>query len=394
MDKPFLEVCPNVCFLPTLCFANNDWFYGSAEKILEMYDWVDEKYRKDSTNRMEDLLLGLFKKHGWRTTGDHDGDRRKRGDVDIVVEDEDTVLLIQLKRTKFRQKLSGQYLEAENTDNKAARQLNDCNDDKYKRDEKKVVRWYVTNSYENCLKQFVDKEKTTSCTKVNYFDLLFVLGLSERMQEILDNPSGIYPPLNKENLDEIRHLERELQTLDGIIGYISEDRMIRGHSNWKDAFSSKATGFQINGTLFPAITEPCKAYEILLKTNNTDANERLNSILDDSIMDVNERLRIAVELSHTIPDDYRVWDVLAGIYTDKEEFGKAIECCKKALDLMPNDPFLLRNYILTLCKEKKNLGMSVFDMSEEEIETVKALIDEYWFLDAEIPWEYLFLLGK
>ncbi len=389
MSKPFLEVCPNVYFLPTLFFANNDWFYGSAEKIIEMYDSVDEKYRKESTDRMEDLLSNLFKRHGFNTTCNHDGDQRKRGDVDITVEYKDTALLIQLKRTKFRPNLSEQYLEIENTDNKAARQLNNY---EYKGDKKIVVRWYVTNSYENCLKEFVDEENKTSCIKVNYFDLVFVLGLSNKIQQILDNPSVIYPTMKKESLDEIRHLKSELQTLDGIIGYISEDRMIRGHSNWKEAFSGKAIGFHINGTLFPTITEPCKAYEIQLKTSNTDAYDRLNCILDNSIMNVNERLRIAEELSHTIPDDYRVWDFLADIYTDKEEFDKAIECCKKALDLMPNDPFLLRNYIITLCKEKKTLDLSVFDMSGEEIKTVKALLDEYWFLDAEIPWEYLFLL--
>ena len=168
--------------------------------------------------------------------------------------------------------------------------------------------------------------------------------------------------------------------------------MIKGHSNWKDAFLSRATGFSINGTLFPTITEPCKAYEILLQTENTDAYERLNSIVGNTKLDTDERLIIAEELSNTIPDDYRVWDVLADLYTDKEEFDKAIECCKKALTLLPNDPYLLRNYIITLYREKKTHDLSALDLSEEETKTVKTLLDEYWFLDNEIPSEYLFLL--
>ena len=390
MDKPFLKVCPNVYFLPTLFFANNDWFYGSAEKILEMYDLVDKKYRKESTDRMEDLLSNLFKRHGFNTICNHDGDQRKRGDVDITVEYKDTALLIQLKRTKLRQNLSEQYWETENTDNKAARQINNH---EYKGDKKKVVRWYVTNSYENCLKEFVDEENKTSCIKVNYFDLVFTLGfLDVMMQKMLDNPFPIYPPLGKEALDEMCQLKKELESLDGIIKYITEDRMIKGHSNWKDAFLSRASGFSINGTLFPTIAEPCKAYEILLQTENADAYERLNSIVGNTKLDIDERLMIAEELSLAIPDDYRVWDVLADIYTDKEDFDKAVECCKKALALLPNDPYLLRNYIVILYKEKKTHNLSVLNLSEEETKVVKILLDEYWFLDNEIPSEYLFLL--
>ena len=389
INKPFLEICPNIYIFPLMFFANNDWFYASAEKILEMYDLVDEKDRKESTNRMEELLANLFKKYGFRAICNHDGDKKRKGDVDIIVEGKDTALLIQLKRTKCRPNLSDQYLETENTDNKAARQLNEY---EYKGDKKKVVRWYVTNSYENCLKEYDDPKHQTSCIKVNYFDLVFVLGLPGMIQQLLDNSSRIYPPLGKEALDEMRQLKKELESLDGIIKYITEDRMIKGHSNWKDAFLSRATGFSINGTLFPTITEPCKAYEILLKTENTDTYERLNNIIGNTKLNIVDRLRIAEELSHSIPDDYRVWDILADIYTEKEEFDKAIECCKKALGLLPNDPYLLRNYIITLFRGKKTHDLSALDLSEEEIKTVKTLIDEYWFLDNEIPSEFIYLL--
>jgi tetratricopeptide (TPR) repeat protein len=279
-------------------------------------------------------------------------------------------------------------LETENTDNKAAHQLNVY---KYEGKKRNVVRWYVTNSYENCLKEYVDKENGTSCIKVNYFDLIMALRLSDVMQKVLDDPSNIYPSFNHDNLDEIRQLIINLKSLDGLIKYIAEDSIIRGHSNMKDAFLSRELNFSINGTLFPVITEPCKAYEILLKTDNTEAYERLNSILDNNIKDVDERLRIAVELSQAIPDDYRIWDVLADIYTDKEEFDKAIECCKRALDLLPNDPFLLRNYIITLNKESSaSRKPYAFHQSEEEKEAAKVLFNDYWYLDAELPSGYLY----
>lgn len=386
INKPFLEICPNIYIFPLMFFANNDWFYASAEKILEMYDLVDEKDRKESTNRMEELLANLFKKYGFRAICNHDGDKKRKGDVDIIVEGKDTALLIQLKRTKCRPNLSDQYLETENTDNKAARQLNEY---EYKGDKKKVVRWYVTNSYENCLKEYDDPKHQTSCIKVNYFDLVFVLGLPGMIQQLLDNPSRIYPPLGKEALDEMRQLKKELESLEGIIKYITEDRMIKGHSNWKDAFLSRATGFSINGTLFPTITEPCKAYEILLQTENTDAYERLNSIVGNTKLDIDERLMIAEELSLAIPDDYRVWDVLADIYTDKEDFDKAVDCCKKALDVMPDDPFLLRNYAVTLRKKRESQGLFL-PQSEEEKNAVLKLHNDYWFLDVELPSEYLY----
>ena len=98
---------------------------------------------------------------------------------------------------------------------------------------------------------------------------------------------------------------------------------------------------------------------------------------------------IAEELSNTIPDDYRVWDVLADLYTDKEEFDKAIECCKKALDIMPDDPFLLRNYAVTLRKKRESQGLSL-PQSEEEKNVILKLHYDYWFLDVELPSGYLY----
>lgn len=338
MSKPFLMIGKDTYFTPTLFLANNDWLYGSVKKVMEMYDKVPKRIREENAKLMEKKLADLFEQNGWKITCCHDGDKRKKGDVDIIVEDDETALLIQLKRTKFRPTPSDQYLEILNVDNKAFYQLGAY---KYEGEKKNVVRWYVTNSYENCL---CIRE---GCTKVNYFDLIQLL---------------------KPN--------RKWSKLDDLIKYVSEDTYLK-----KELYQNKdVRPFLGQIGMILHVSQPHQAYDILIKTDEIESHEQLNSILDKSKMDIEERLKIAEELSKTISDDYRVWDVLADIYTDKEEFDKAIECCKKTLDLMPNDPFLLHNYAITL-RKKRESHMLLLPPSDEERRVFHTLRECYWFLD-------------
>ncbi len=340
MSKPFLMIGKDTYFTPTLFLANNDWFYGSAGKVMEMYAKAPEVIRKANVSLLEEKLADLFRQNGWKITCYHDGDKRKKGDVDIIVEDDETALLIQLKRTKFRPTPSDQYLEILNIDNTAFYQLGAY---KYEGEKKNVVRWYVTNSYENCL---CIRE---GCTKVNYFDLIQLL-----------EPN------------------RKWSKLDDLIKYVAEDIYLK-----KELYQNMDARprLKLLGMILP-VSQPHHSYGILIKTDESEPQEKLNSILDKSKMDIEDRLRIAEELSKTISDDYRVWDVLADIYTDKEEFDKAIECCKKALDLMPNDPFLLRNYAITLRKEREShLPELLLSLSDDERKVFKTLRECYWFLD-------------
>lgn len=338
MSKPFLMIGKDTYFTPTLFLANNDWLYGSAEKVIELYARVPEVIRKANVSLLEEKFADLFKQKGWKITCYHDGDKRKKGDVDIIVEDDETALLIQLKRTKFRPTLSDQYLEMLNVDNTAFYQLDAY---KYEGEKKNVVRWYVTNSYENCLCT------RGGCTKVNYFDLIRLL-----------EPN------------------RNWSKLDDLIKYVGEDTYLK-----KELYQNKDVRPYLGqlGMIIP-VSQPHQAYDILLKTDEIESHEKLNSILDKIKMDNEDRLKIAEELSKTIPDDYRVWDVLADIYTDKGEFDKAIECCKKTLDLMPNDPFLLHNYAITL-RKKRESHLLLLPPSDEERKAFKTLRECYWFLD-------------
>ena len=94
------------------------------------------------------------------------------GDIDIIVEQDNTVLLIQLKRTYLLLTPKDVYYESIMIDRKAAQQLNDAEvwlnkpNDIYSMEGKKVFKWIVTTSYEGVLSD------VNGCCKVNYFDLL------------------------------------------------------------------------------------------------------------------------------------------------------------------------------------------------------------------------------
>lgn len=332
ISKPFLEIGKDIYFTPTMFLANSDWFYGSAEKIIELVNCKGyAQERKESSDKLEDFLAELFNEHkqkGWSAACPRDDSKRNEGDVDIIVEDNETALLIQLKRSKFRTTQSDQYLEIENVDNKAAFQINKYT---YKGKKKNVVRWYVTNSYENCLRVY--NSGKTSCTKVNYFDLIHLLN-------------------------------REWTTLDELINFVINDSYLKEL-----------------GIIIPQ-EQPYKTYKLLLKTGDVVSYEKLNGILDKSV-DIDECLRIADELSHSIPDDYRVWDILADIYTDKRDFGKALACRWKALRITHYDPLLLHKYLMTLRKQRESHPL-ILPQSEVERKVTNTLMDRYWCLGVEI----------
>ena len=337
MSNPFLMIGKDTYFTPTLFLANNDWLYGSAEKVMEMYTEVSQEIRKDNANWMEKKLADMFEQKGWKKYCYHDGDKRKPGDVDIIVEDEETALLIQLKRTKFRPTPYDQYLEIVNIDNKAFYQLYAY---KYKGEKQNVVRWYVTNSYENCLYTH------EGCTKVNYMDLIRLL-----------------------------ETNRKWSKLDDLIKYVAEDSYLK-----KELYLNMdvRSCLRLLGMILP-MAQPHQ-YDILIKSKDDESHEKLNSILDKSKMDIEDRLKIAKDLSKIIPDDCGVWDVLADIYTDKGEFDKAIACSKRALKISGYDPFLLHNYAVTLRKKRKCHAL-ILPPLEEELKVVKVLMEQYWFLD-------------
>lgn len=166
--RPFVRF-DNLLFTPTMFFANNDWFYTFTELALR-------NSNKSISTKMEEYLALNFKEKGLKVRVINETETNEiEGDVDLFVEDNDTLLFIQLKRTKFRLNPEDVYNEIINVDLKASRQLNNAEhslkipNKVYDTKGKQPVKWIVTTSYENV------GESINGCRKVNYFDVLYVL---------------------------------------------------------------------------------------------------------------------------------------------------------------------------------------------------------------------------
>ena len=174
-NRPFLRI-GEMLFCPMLFFAKNDWFYGFAQTAIQN---LNQRYnfaeRKRTAILMEEHLGSLFTEKGWgvKVIIDQETSRMK-GDIDVFVEDRDTQLLIQLKRTYFRTTLKDAFYESVQSDRKAAQQLND-GVDFLKTDtsifqlKSEPIKWIVSTSFENILTDI------DGCLKVNYFDLIWML---------------------------------------------------------------------------------------------------------------------------------------------------------------------------------------------------------------------------
>lgn len=185
--KPFIQI-GDLLFCPMLFFANNDWFYAFAQAAIENLNHPSNRgFQKDNSKKIETKLTEEFAAIGFKATNLPDSDKYK-GDVDILVEDDSSVLFIQLKRTYFRLDLESQYNEELNSEIHAMNQLNEAEKSLSKPNEiyhfkKKPIKWIVSTSLENIGKTF------DGCLKVNYFDLFRILRTKEQktIQGIYDN---------------------------------------------------------------------------------------------------------------------------------------------------------------------------------------------------------------
>jgi len=175
-ETPFIRM-GQYLLTHTSLFASNEWFYSIAQRILNVYASKNHtKERNDSAGFMEVKLSEKFKKHGWKSKVISEQEASKiDGDIDIFVNDGNSQLLIQLKRTKFKLDLASDYKDSLETDLKASGQLNEAvkmletNPLPGMEILKNHERWIVTTSFEGVL------SKVDGCLKVNYFDLLWAL---------------------------------------------------------------------------------------------------------------------------------------------------------------------------------------------------------------------------
>ncbi|MBC9812188.1 hypothetical protein H9Y05_06815 [Crocinitomicaceae bacterium CZZ-1] len=175
-ETPFLRL-GNYVISPTSLFATNDWFYSLGQMALSKYaNRTHENERQETASLMEIELGKMFKEHEWKSMVISEQEASKiDGDIDIFVNDGNSQLLIQLKRTKFKLDLASDYKDSLETDLKASGQLNEAvrmleaNPLQGMEILNNHERWIITTSFEGVL------SRVDGCLKVNYFDLLWAL---------------------------------------------------------------------------------------------------------------------------------------------------------------------------------------------------------------------------
>ena len=176
METPFTRI-GEYLLTPTSLFASNDWFYSITQRILYLYANKHHTEERNNTATEMELELGArFQEYGWRVKVISTQEANQiDGDIDLVINDGSSQLLIQLKRTKFKLDLASDYKDSLETDLKASGQLNEAVNflescslpgmEILENNEK----WIVTTSFEGVLARIDD------CVKINYFDLLWTL---------------------------------------------------------------------------------------------------------------------------------------------------------------------------------------------------------------------------
>lgn len=316
-QKPFMKI-DDFLFCPMIFFASNIWFYSFTQAALF------QRTERSETRKMETHLGDLLKEKDWKikVTSDEEANLMK-GDIDIFIEDESTLLFIQLKRTYFRLDLKDAYYDSCNTDSKAAKQLNEA--EKYLsqpnpiyNSERKPNKWIVSTSFENIGKNI------NNCIKVNYFELL----------NALKNP--------------------ETKTVNDLIKEIQADKNLK-------AFTS--TIFQTDlpievRQLIAEVVKPLKIFESnryrqIIFTDDEKRTSEYNAIFDKAVKLDSERKKneALIEFKKCIslnPNDAHAIGAIANILSDMRDYKSAFIAFKEALKILPNDPYITRNFCLAL----------------------------------------------
>ncbi|MBE7634969.1 hypothetical protein G1K75_11875 [Tenacibaculum finnmarkense] len=344
--KPFLKI-DNYIFTPTLFLAKQDWFYSFTQNALErLGNKINDKVRKESSTKMEYDLKDVFEKAGFKTEifGGNEFSNNE-GDVDLKVTDGKDVLLIQLKRTKLRLTLKEAYFEHINTDKKASRQINNV-EEHFTNSKGKIFKWIVTTSYENVYTSI------QNCLKVNYFDLLEIL----KPLKILKNHS--VNDLNK------------IIAFDSQIKYVIESKAVLNHL--KDNYKIYDS---INIPL--PLVDPIKYREVLFRVDkkNTDIQLYDQAMVFDRNGDYLQAEIFFKKYLKKYPNDFDALADLANVLANRKCFEESLNYYKKALNIVPNDLFVIINYILILFQVRK---------TEEALTLLEKITAEYWFVDLQI----------
>ncbi len=342
--KPFFKL-DEYLFCPVLFFANNDWFYSFAQTALERLDnEQNSQLRKSTAQSMERRLADAFEACGFESKVYRESEfTNKEMDVDVHISDGQETILLQLKRTKFRLSIKDTYFERINVDNKASRQLNKAHrylDDK--KDiavyNKKVHKWIVTTSYENLL------SKTDDCLKVNYSDLLLL---------------ATYFKENK--IDSIRQ----------IVDFVESDFKV------KNAILNPI--YNLSMIDLPLSLDYPSVYlnRILAIDHEANRDHQLFNQAIDAVQrgDRKQAEQLLKECIKEQPNDFEAICELANVLSDNGKHEEAVRFFKKAMVLVPNDPYLIRNFCIAL---------KAANMEELAFALVNKLMEDYWFVDLEL----------
>ncbi len=328
--KPFLEIGDHL-FCPVSFFTSFSSLYVYVNSLLKNNGGTSAK-------QIEIVLSDLLKSHNFNVMLADEQEEVMEGDSDLIVYDETDVLLIQCKRTYLRLSPRSQYEEYLHDDSKAANQLNKAeeflNTDKwhFKINGRRVNKWIVSNSFENA------HSYINHCLKVNYLDLILLLK-------------------SKENVN--------IKTLSDFICYNQGDTFFKTRSKEIEIFR---TNFALEDSLalVPCLVDfdPNKAKKYrYIKHKGIELN--LAGRHKESI---NELKKCLIHEAN----DVFTHGALANVYADLKDFKNSIIHFKKALNLLPYDPFISRNYIGCLF-EKGDVY--------ESLEYCLNLIKRYPFLD-------------
>jgi tetratricopeptide (TPR) repeat protein len=324
--KPLLKIGDNL-FCPMIFFASNIWFYSFAQEALTRFKTT--KTERSETKVMETHLGEEIKQKGWAVKLLDDKEAGKmQGDVDIFVEDSDTLLYIQLKRTYFRINLKDTYYESVNTDKKAAYQLTQAElffnkENPVFSSKKKPVKWIVSTSFEN-IGNCID-----NCKKVNYFELL----------NAVKNP--------------------QIKSLNELIADVESDKNLK-----KMAFSvfdselSEETRLIISETGVPLRMFETKEYRQSIFSDDEVKTEDYNALFNQAIEldkngQKNDALILFEKCAAVNSNDAEVLGGLANTLADLKLYESAFPLFAKALELAPNDPYITRNYSIALMETGK-----------------------------------------
>lgn len=300
---PFIKIGTHI-FSPALFFTNFVGLFNYINIILQ-------NNNRSSASKIESLLSDIIKIHNFNVFIPTKKDVNQiDGDADIIIHDKETVLLLQLKRTKLRLNLKKQYEEYLSVDLKASNQLNKAEKFLKKQNSifeignRKVKKWIVSNSFE--------KTNTTinNCLKVNYLDLV----------NFLMNEHGM-----------------TFKTLFDFISFNEQDVY----------FNSLAQEFQLPEILYKL--EEMNNY--ITPLHSFDDKKMMQYSKDFSRgLDLykkkkyNESIKNLNKCLKKEQNDPLVYEAIASCYVAKNNLAKAKRYFEKALVIMPNDPFISRNY--------------------------------------------------